>query len=97
MKPRNVVFALVVAMLGCVAHGQGARRKIIIDRDMARPGGSDELAILVALESPDVDLLGITVESGDASQAEAWRTCCACWSWSAAPMCRCIAGRRIRW
>lgn len=70
MKLRNVVFVLAVAMVACAAQGQGARRKVILDQDTAGPGGSNELAILMALESPDVDVLGITVESGDAWQDE---------------------------
>ena len=70
MKLKSIVLALVMALVGAVANGQGARRKVILDQDTAGPGGSNELAILLALESPNVDVLGITVESGDAWQDE---------------------------
>jgi purine nucleosidase len=70
MKLRAWIAMLLLAALACTAQGQGARRKVILDQDTAGPGGSNELAILLALESPDVDVLGITVESGDAWQDE---------------------------
>jgi purine nucleosidase len=42
-----------------------ARRKIIIDQDAFGPAGSDLQSILMLLQSPDVEVLGITVVSGD--------------------------------
>jgi purine nucleosidase len=45
-------------------------RKIIIDQDAAGPGGSDMQAILSLVQSPETDVLGITVVSGDAWLAE---------------------------
>lgn len=47
-----------------VAAGNG-RRKVIIDQDTFGPAGSNLQAILLLLQDPDVELLGITVESGD--------------------------------
>lgn len=70
MKLRNAVLAVVLAAVACAAQGQGARRKVILDQDTAGPGGSNELAVLMALESSDVEVLGITVESGDAWEDE---------------------------
>jgi inosine-uridine nucleoside N-ribohydrolase len=40
-------------------------RYVIADQDASGPGGSDMAALLVLLQSPKVNLLGITVVSGD--------------------------------
>jgi purine nucleosidase len=41
------------------------RRKVIIDQDCSGPGGSNLQTLLVMLQSPQVEVLGITVVSGD--------------------------------
>src|ERR1700677_1634706 len=46
-------------------------RKVIIDQDASGPGGSDMQAILSLVQSPQTDVLGITVVTGDAWLAEA--------------------------
>ena len=43
----------------------GDRRKIIIDQDAAGPAGSDQQAMLVLIQSPHAEVLGITVVTGD--------------------------------
>src|SRR5882762_10927543 len=55
--------AVLAACLG--ASGQG-KRKIIIDQDAAGPGGTDQEAILMLIQSPQTEVLGITVVTGDA-------------------------------
>ncbi len=47
-----------------------APRKIVIDQDAYGPGGSNQQAILLVLQAPDVEVLGITIESGDGWQEE---------------------------
>jgi purine nucleosidase len=47
-----------------------APRKVIIDQDAFGPGGPNQQPILMILQSPDVEVLGITVESGDGWQKE---------------------------
>ena len=42
-----------------------AKRKVIIDQDAFGPAGSNLQAILLLLQAADVDVLGITVTSGD--------------------------------
>lgn len=42
------------------------KQKIIIDQDEAGPGGTDQQATLLLIQSPKTDVLGITVVSGDA-------------------------------
>ena len=41
------------------------RRKVIIDQDCSGPGGSNLQTLLILLQSPQVEVLGITVVSGD--------------------------------
>jgi purine nucleosidase len=58
-----VVAALLSTCFTC--WGQ-ERRKIIIDQDAAGPGGTDQQSILLLIQSPQTDVLGITVVTGDA-------------------------------
>jgi inosine-uridine nucleoside N-ribohydrolase len=51
------------------AQAQG-KRKVIIDQDCAGPGGTDMQAILALVNSPDTEVLGITVLTGDAWRDE---------------------------
>jgi inosine-uridine nucleoside N-ribohydrolase len=63
------LLALAVFLVLCV-ESAAARRKVIIDQDAFGPGGPNLQPILMVLQSPDVEVLGITVESGDGWQAE---------------------------
>ena len=45
-------------------HAQ-SKRKVIIDQDAIGPGGTDMQAILAIVNSPETDVLGITVLTGD--------------------------------
>jgi purine nucleosidase len=71
IRPRGVAaLALLALMLSfcagvvCAADG-GARRKVIIDQDAFGPAGSNLQAILMLLQAKDVEVLGITIPSGD--------------------------------
>lgn len=58
--------ALLLALLFVgMAHAGVARRKIVIDQDAYGPGGSNMQSMLMLLQAPDVEVLGITVTSGD--------------------------------
>jgi inosine-uridine nucleoside N-ribohydrolase len=57
-------FALVLVLLATLAHAQ-QRRKIIINQDGSGPGGSNMQTMLVLIQSPQVDVLGITIVSGN--------------------------------
>jgi inosine-uridine nucleoside N-ribohydrolase len=52
-----------------LSSAQG-KRKVIIDQDASCPGGSDQQAILTLVNSPDTEVLGITVLTGDAWRDE---------------------------
>jgi inosine-uridine nucleoside N-ribohydrolase len=51
--------------IGLSEEASAARRKVIIDQDAFGPGGSNMASILVLTQSPEVEVLGIMVESGD--------------------------------
>src|SRR5258708_14435612 len=46
------------------------RHYVVIDQDAAGPGGTDMMSILLLLQSPNVNVLGITVVTGDAWRDE---------------------------
>jgi|HubBroStandDraft_4_1064222.scaffolds.fasta_scaffold30637_2 purine nucleosidase len=46
------------------------KRKVIVDEDCSGPGGTNTQAILALIQSPDTDMLGITIVSGDAWRDE---------------------------
>jgi purine nucleosidase len=52
---------LLLVGLTCWAQ----KRKIIIDQDAAGPAGTDQQAILLLIQSPQTEVLGITVVTGD--------------------------------
>ena len=53
--------------LSSLSWGQTAgKRKVIIDQDAAGPAGTDQQAILLLIQSPQTEVLGITVVTGDA-------------------------------
>lgn len=57
-----VVFALAISLTASAQQ----KRKIIIDQDAAGPGGTDQQSILLLVQSPQTEVLGITVVTGDA-------------------------------
>ena len=57
------VVSLLVALLSTLAPAQ--RRKIIINQDCSGPGGSNMQTLLMLIQSPQVEVLGITVVSGN--------------------------------
>ncbi len=63
----TIVLALATAT---AAFASETRRKVIIDQDAFGPGGSNLQAILMLVQAPDVEVLGVTIESGDGWQKE---------------------------
>ncbi|MBW8758792.1 MAG: nucleoside hydrolase [Burkholderiales bacterium] len=63
---RRSLLAVLVLMVSCaLAQAANGRREVIIDQDMFGPGGSNMNSVLMLLQAPDVDVLGIVVSSGD--------------------------------
>ena len=67
MRLLSRILALAVLALAEIASAAAPapRRKVIIDQDAFGPAGSNLQAILMLLQAPDVDVLGITITSGD--------------------------------
>lgn len=66
MRSRLLLGLLLVSL----SLNAAPKRKVIIDQDAFGPGGPNLQPILMVLQSPDVEVLGITVESGDGWQKE---------------------------
>jgi purine nucleosidase len=59
------VMSVVFILASCVATWSQERRKVIIDQDAAGPAGTDQQSILLMIQSPQTEVLGITVVTGD--------------------------------
>jgi inosine-uridine nucleoside N-ribohydrolase len=66
MKP----IAVVVFLLAFVPLAFAQKRLVLVDQDAAGPGGSNQMSLMVLLQSPDTQVLGITVVTGDAWRDE---------------------------
>ncbi len=65
MDARKIALtALLLGLAGGLASAQ-ARRKVIINEDCSGPGGSNMQTLMLMIQSPQVEVLGITVVSGD--------------------------------
>src|SRR5271155_3249724 len=62
--PFIVVFVVLASIPATTAAAQ-VKRKVIIDQDARGAATTDQQSILMFLQSPDVETLGITVVSGD--------------------------------
>ena len=62
--------SLFLVLLGAVSGNAQARRMVIIDQDGAGPGGTDQMAMMLLLQSPQANVLGITMVTGDAWEPE---------------------------
>src|ERR1051326_5055613 len=60
------IAALLLTSILCSSQPDTGKRKIIIDQDAAGPGGTDQQSILLLIQSPHTQVLGITVVTGDA-------------------------------
>jgi inosine-uridine nucleoside N-ribohydrolase len=56
---------IVLALLAATAAWSQPRRKVIVNEDCSGPGGSNMQTLLTMIQSPQVEVLGITVVSGD--------------------------------
>jgi inosine-uridine nucleoside N-ribohydrolase len=66
MKP--VLLALL--LLGFVPMAVAEKRLVLIDQDGSGPGGSNQMAMMVLLQSPNAQVLGITMVTGNAWRDE---------------------------
>ena len=62
----SLSFSLLIAM----ATAAQTPRMVLIDQDGSGPGGSNQMAMMLLLQSPQVRVLGITMVSGNAWEPE---------------------------
>src|SRR5437667_5163870 len=62
-RTRGLIFALLLTT--CLFSWGQEKRKIIIDQDAAGPAGTDLQSTLLLIQSPQTEVLGITVVTGD--------------------------------
>jgi inosine-uridine nucleoside N-ribohydrolase len=65
---RAILLLVLVSLLGLVSGAQ--KRLVLIDQDGSGPGGSNQMSILALLQSPQVEVLGITMVTGNAWRDE---------------------------
>jgi inosine-uridine nucleoside N-ribohydrolase len=65
MRRRGIWWLVAFIVLGFAPGLAQGQRKVIIDQDALGPAGTDINSILIFLQSPEVETLGITVVSGD--------------------------------
>lgn len=70
MRPSSGLLISLVLIVASAASAAEVRRKVIIDQDAFGPGGSNLQAILMVVQAPEVEVVGITIESGDGWQKE---------------------------
>ena len=66
---KRIVLAVVLC-LAVVPPALAQKRLVLIDQDGSGPGGSNQMAMMALLQSPQVDVLGITVVTGNAWRDE---------------------------
>jgi purine nucleosidase len=65
MKAHRTRWFAVTLLFTCLVGQAQEKRKVIIDQDAAGPAGSDQQSMLVLIQSPQTEVLGITVVTGD--------------------------------
>jgi purine nucleosidase len=68
---RRLLLALLILVVAATAPlAAQEKRKLIIDEDCDGPGGTCAQAVLALIQSPDTDVLGIAIVTGDAWRDE---------------------------
>jgi len=66
MKVRGLLLATGLAYLAMISPASAEKRLVLIDQDGSGPGGSNQMAMMVLLQSPTVEVLGISMVTGNA-------------------------------
>ncbi|MGC2330850.1 MAG: nucleoside hydrolase [Candidatus Acidiferrales bacterium] len=61
---------LIFLWLAAATPALAQKRLVLIDQDGSGPGGSNQMAMMALLQSPQVDVLGITIVTGNAWRDE---------------------------
>src|SRR5271157_3568648 len=65
MRYSRFLLAITVMLMAASVSLAQPRRKVIINEDCSGPGGSNMQTLLLLIQSPQVEVLGITVVSGN--------------------------------
>ena len=65
MKLDRTFFLAATLSIYCLTCSAQQKNKIIIDQDAAGPGGTDQQSMLLLIQSPKTEVLGITIVTGD--------------------------------
>src|SRR2546429_7169617 len=90
------VLTTAILLVTCLPSA-AQKRKIIIDQDAAGPAGTDQQSILLLIQSPQTEVLGITVVTGDQWLKAEVATRCACSKSFGVPIFPLCRERSIRW
>jgi purine nucleosidase len=63
---RRTLSTIFLLALVAAAPALAEKRMVVIDQDGSGPGGSNMMSMMVLLQSPQVDVLGITIVTGNA-------------------------------
>jgi purine nucleosidase len=66
MKFIRIRFLAAIVLMTCLASWGQQKRKVIIDQDASGPAGTDLQSTLMMIQSPQTEVLGVTVVTGDA-------------------------------
>src|SRR6202047_5408381 len=66
---RQIVLAALL-FLAPLTPALAQKRLVLIDQDGSGPGGSNQMAMMVLLQSPQAEVLGITIVTGNAWRDE---------------------------
>jgi purine nucleosidase len=61
-----LIVLCVVAWIPALGQPSSGKQKIIIDQDAAGPAGTDQQSVLLLIQAPQTEVLGITVVTGNA-------------------------------
>ena len=61
----KVILRIIAVLLLSLPLAAQSKRKVIIDQDARGPATTDQQSMIVLLQSPIVETLGITIVSGD--------------------------------
>lgn len=61
-----ILTTILTLCAGLSGQQSSTKRKVIVDQDAAGPAGTDQQSILLFIQSPQTEVLGVTVVTGDA-------------------------------
>jgi inosine-uridine nucleoside N-ribohydrolase len=65
MKRMLSAVLLAALAMGAISPAMAAPRRVLIDQDGSGPGGSNMMSMMALLQSPDVEVLGISIVTGN--------------------------------